>query len=87
LDCWVWYVSYTAKRIFRSPALGIEQLSVESLTLKIRLLALVTLCAQSSSRVIKFSDVALQLQIDEADVEEYIIDGQYWPTGNLKVED
>ncbi|EIW73001.1 hypothetical protein M231_04343 [Tremella mesenterica] len=50
-------------------------LTADSLLRKIKLIALVTLASRSSSRQLQYSQIATALQVPEADVEAWVIDG------------
>jgi len=53
----------------------VEQFNAEAIVRKLRLIALTTLCARSTSKQLQYSEVASALAIDESDVEEWVIDG------------
>ena len=50
-------------------------MSAESITRKLRLLALVSLCANSQNRDIPYSEVVKTLNVEEDVVEAWVIDG------------
>jgi len=54
---------------------GIKQLTAETVLRKLRLIALTTLCARSTTKQLQYSEVASTLAIDQSDVEAWVIDG------------
>lgn len=53
--------------------------STDVLAKKLRLLALITLCAKSESREISYATVADALKVDIKQVESWVIDGEFRP--------
>ena len=52
-----------------------EGVSADEITRKLRLLTLTSLCARSSTKDIKYADVAAGLDIPIKEVERWVIDG------------
>jgi len=55
----------------------LADLSSAALDKKIRLLDLASLCARSSSAEVPYKEIASTLQIDESEVEIWVIDGEF----------
>ena len=55
---------------------GIPSLTSESIIRKLRLIALTTLASQSTNQELTYSEIATALQIDEKEVEAWVIDGE-----------
>ncbi|KAK4684773.1 translation initiation factor 3 subunit M, partial [Tremellales sp. Uapishka_1] len=53
---------------------AVAQFSAESILRKLRLIALATLCARTTSKQLQYSQVASALEIEESDVEAWVID-------------
>jgi translation initiation factor 3 subunit M len=54
--------------------LGITRLDGKAVLRKIRLIAIATLAARSATKTIPYADIAKALQIDDADIEAWVID-------------
>ena len=55
----------------------VPTLTADSILRKLRAIALVHIAAESSSQQLSYSDIASALQIDQSEVELYVIDGEY----------
>ena len=51
-------------------------LNKDLLTKKIRCLTLATLCSSSSKNEVSYAEIAAAIEVDEKDVEVWVIDGQ-----------
>lgn len=55
---------------------GIPGFTSETILRKLRLIALVALCAKSETRQLEYAPIAKALAIEESEVETWVIDGQ-----------
>lgn len=55
---------------------AISQFNSETVLRKLRLIALAALFTRASSKTLKYSEAAEALQIDESDVEAWVIEGK-----------
>ena len=57
------------------PSSGLAQLTLETVLRKLRLIALTTLCARSTTKQLQYLEVASTLSIERSEVEAWVIDG------------
>lgn len=57
--------------------LGVQGLDAEEVVRKVRLIALTTLAARSSTKELAYADLASTLGVKEDEVEAWVIDGEY----------
>ena len=58
-------------------SIGVAQLTPETVLRKLRLIALTTLCARSTTKQLQYSEVASTLSIERSEVEAWVIDGSF----------